>query len=110
MRSSNVSKNASKSRNQNPNARSKEAAAKTNSPYDKSRSINKKELKDYSYFLGTAKQASEYESTTLLIINHIKKEFEYGNDIASALDELKEFEVSEYKPVLQKQRYVIEDS
>jgi hypothetical protein len=58
MRSSNVVKSASKSRTQNPNARSKEASPKTNSSYDKCQFVDKEELKDYSYFLGTAKEAS----------------------------------------------------
>jgi hypothetical protein len=51
--------------------------------------------------LGTAKQASEYEATTLFIINDIKKEFEHGIDTAKALDEIKEFEISHFRPALQ---------
>jgi hypothetical protein len=42
----------------------------------------------------------EYESTTLFIINHIKTEFEFGNDIAGVLDELKENNMSKFKPTL----------
>jgi hypothetical protein len=53
------------------------------------------------YFLGTTKQASEYEAIKLFVINHIKKEFEYGSDTALALDKLREFEINKYKPVLQ---------
>jgi hypothetical protein len=87
-------------RNNQIHARSKNSSyQKTNAP--QARPMVKKELKDYMYFLGTAKQVSEYESTTLFIINHVKKGFEFGNDIASALDKLKEFEVSKPKPDLQ---------
>jgi hypothetical protein len=83
------------------NARSRGSQLKTNGPRMKSRKIVKKELNDYKYFLATAKQSSEYEATMLFIINHIKKEFEYGSDTIKALDELKEFELSHYEPVLQ---------
>jgi hypothetical protein len=38
---------------------------------------------------------------TLFMINHNKKEFEYGSDTAKVLNKLKEFKVSHYKPVLQ---------
>jgi hypothetical protein len=65
------------------------------------RTIVKKELNDYTYFLGIAKQASEYEATTLFVINYIKKEFEYGSDTAMELEELKECEVNKYNPVFQ---------
>ena len=66
----------------------------------RNKSMAKKELNDYTYFMGTAKQVSEYETTTLFIINHIKKDFEFGNDIASALDELKEIDITRFKPRL----------
>jgi hypothetical protein len=87
-------------RNNQIHARSKNSSyQKTHAP--QARPMVKKELKDYMYFLGTAKQVSEYKLKTLFIINHVKKEFEFGNDIASALDELKEFEISKHKPELQ---------
>jgi hypothetical protein len=38
-----------------------------------------------SYYLGSSKQASDYETTTEYLINHIKKVFDYGNDIGTAL-------------------------
>jgi hypothetical protein len=49
--------------------------------------INKKNPQDYQYFLGSTKQASDYESTTSYLINHIKKTYNYGNDIATALEQ-----------------------
>jgi hypothetical protein len=52
------------------------------------------------YFLGTTRQLSEYKSKMSFIINHLKKEFEHGNYIASALNRLKVFEVRELKPEL----------
>ena len=45
----------------------------------------KKSVNDYNYYLGSAKQASGYETTTDYLINHIKKVFDYGNGIGTAL-------------------------
>jgi hypothetical protein len=65
-----------------------------------SRTPNKKNPQDYQYFLGSAKQASDYETTTSYLINHIKKTYNYGNDIATALEQLQEADFSQYKPNL----------
>jgi hypothetical protein len=52
-------------------------------PSAKSSSMPKKEIKksvnDYNYYLGSAKQASDYEMTTEFLINLIVKTFEYRN-------------------------------
>ena len=50
-----------------------------------SKGIIKKNLQDYQYYLGSAKQASDNEATTSHFINQIKKTYAYGNDIATAL-------------------------
>jgi hypothetical protein len=42
----------------------------------------KKDLTDYNYYFGSATQAADYE------INYIKKTFDYGNDIGTALRDL----------------------
>jgi hypothetical protein len=60
----------------------------------------KKNVSDYMYFLGSACQAAEYESTTEFLINHIKQTFEFGNDVGTALDRLEAFNTEEYKPKL----------
>lgn len=57
-------------------------------PSKKIEGTTRKELSDFNYYLGTARQASEYEETTEYLINHIKKTFEYGSDIATALKEM----------------------
>ena len=61
----------------------------------------KKNLSDYNYYVGSAKQASDYESTTEFLINHIKKTFEFGNDIGSALKDLKPVDTDQWKPSMQ---------
>ena len=61
---------------------------------------SKKSLSDYIYYLGSAKQAADYETTTDYIINHIKKTFTFGNDIAVSLKELKIYDTEKHKPTL----------
>jgi hypothetical protein len=70
----------------------------------KSSGMPKKEIKksvnDYYYYLGSAKQASDYEMTTEFLINYIKKTFDYRSDIGRALKELKEVDTDPWKPTL----------
>ena len=60
-----------------------------------------KALQDYQYYLGSIKQASDYEITTSYLINQIKKNYAHGNDIATALDRLENIDLLQYKPTLQ---------
>lgn len=46
----------------------------------------KKGLSDYTYQIGSAKQASDYVVITRYLINHIRKTYTYGDDIGNALD------------------------
>ena len=61
----------------------------------------KKDVTDYVYYLGSSKQASDYEITTEFLINHIKKTYEYGNDIGSALEDIKPIDTTSWKPKMQ---------
>ena len=45
-----------------------------------------------------AKQASDYETTTEYLINLIKKVFDFGNDIGTALELLEPMSTSAWKP------------
>ena len=60
----------------------------------------KKQLADYVYYLGSVRQAADYETTTQYLVNHIKATFDYGIDIATALDDLQPFDASVHKPKL----------
>jgi hypothetical protein len=62
---------------------------------------DKKTLQDYQYYLGSIKQASDYEITTSYLINQIKKNYAHGNNIATALDQLENINLLQYKPTLQ---------
>ena len=55
-----------------------------------SRPRRKKSPSDFTYYLGSAQQASDYEIATEFFINFIKKTYDYGNDIGQALDTLTE--------------------
>ncbi len=54
----------------------------------------KKTIEDYYFYVGSTKQASDYKTTAEFIINHIKKTFDRGNDIAEALRMLTKAEVN----------------
>jgi len=45
----------------------------------------KKSIEDYYYYVGSLKQAADYSLTTEQVINHIKKEYDHGVDVAKAL-------------------------
>ena len=51
-----------------------------------SKTTVRKTLADHVYSIGSAKQASEYSIITQFIINHIRKSFEFGDDIGDALE------------------------
>ena len=42
----------------------------------------KKSVEDYVFYLGSSKQASDYETTAEYLINYIQETFDYGEDIA----------------------------
>jgi predicted house-cleaning noncanonical NTP pyrophosphatase (MazG superfamily) len=62
----------------------------------------KKTINDYNYYLGSLKQASDYQVTTKFIINHILTTYKYGEDIRQALEEESEALTDMWVPDLQK--------
>ena len=61
----------------------------------------KKSLNDYIFIVGSSSQASDYETTSEYLINHIKKNYEYGADIASAIKKEIEYDMKIHKPSIQ---------
>ena len=61
----------------------------------------KKTVEDYFFYVGSSKQASDYEITADFVVNHIKKTFDRGNDIAEALRTLVKANPDVWKPTLQ---------
>ena len=60
----------------------------------------KKTIEDYFFYVGSSKQASDFETTSEFLINHVKKTFDRGNDIAEALRTLLPQDTELWKPVL----------
>ena len=69
---------------------------KSNQKNDKKKQANN----DLKFHLGSANHANEYQSTMEHWINHIRENYEYGDDMATALEEEKEYDVNKDKPVL----------
>jgi hypothetical protein len=61
---------------------------------------SKKTLSDHIYYLGSAKQAADYDTTMDFILNHIVKAFTFGNDIAQALSDKKPYNIDVHRPLL----------
>mgnify|MGYP000243763899 FL=1 len=60
----------------------------------------KKTVEDYFFYVGSSKQASDYEVTNEFVVNHIKKTFDRGNDVAEALRRLVKADTDTWKPTL----------
>jgi secreted Zn-dependent insulinase-like peptidase len=60
----------------------------------------KKTFPENIYYLGSAKPAADYETTTDYLINHIKKTLNFGNDIGIALEELEDYDMHQHRPSL----------
>jgi hypothetical protein len=86
-------------RNRNTSGRGRDANTSNNQV--KNHKPSKRTLAENIYYLGSARQAADYETTTEFLINHIKKNFNFGNDVGTALEDLKEFPIEDYKPSMQ---------
>jgi hypothetical protein len=67
----------------------------------KKKIIKKKSISNWSYYLGSAKQALEFKATTKFLINCIKQNFEFGNDAAMAIINQKPISTKIWKPTMQ---------
>jgi hypothetical protein len=57
----------------------------------------KKTVEDYLFYVGSSKQASDYEITAEFVVNHVKKTFDRGNDIVEAIRTLTKIDTFEYR-------------
>ena len=60
----------------------------------------KKAIEDYYFYVGSSKQASDFETTYEFLLNHIKKTYTRGNDISEALRTLEDPDSDKWKPTL----------
>ena len=70
------------------------------SPTTTKKIYKKKTIEDYYFYVGSNKQASDFEITSEFVINHIKKTFERGNDVSESLRLLQKMDTETWKPVL----------
>jgi hypothetical protein len=61
----------------------------------------KKTIEDYFFYVGSSKQASDFETTSKFLINYVKKTFDRGNDVVEALRRLTPEDTELWKPTLQ---------
>jgi hypothetical protein len=61
----------------------------------------KKSIEDYFFYVGSSKQASDFETTSEFLVNYVKKTFNRGNDVAEALRTLTLENTELWKPTLQ---------
>ena len=59
----------------------------------------KKTLRDYIFYIGSAKQASDYVSVHNYLLNHIQRTYEYGDLIGNALEQGTELDLQAIKPI-----------
>ena len=73
------------------------SSSKKTSTSDKTK---RKSLSDHVYYVGSAKQASDFVTVTNYLINYIRKNFKKGNDIALALETYTETDFTARQPQL----------
>jgi hypothetical protein len=62
---------------------------------------SKKCLSDYIFYRRSSKQAADFKTTNAYIINHIKKMFNFGNNIGTSLETtLEDYNIKQHKPKL----------
>eukprot|EP00978_Attheya_sp_CCMP212_P021527 scaffold62955_cov70-Attheya_sp.AAC.1 len=72
-----------------------------NKPAASKTAVKKKTtITDYVFHIGSAKQASEFETMSEFVINYIRKMYEYSSDIGNALDSLEPMNKNKEKPKL----------
>ena len=63
---------------------------------------SEKSITVWNYYIGSAKQASEFEAITAFLLNYIREQFEYGNDIAKDINDQELVDTKIWRPSLQK--------
>ena len=62
--------------------------------------VTKKKIEDCYLYVGSSWQASNYNITAEFVINHIKKTFDWVNNVTEALRKLKTTNTTDWKPTL----------
>ena len=75
-------------------------AGRFNRTRSQQKTESRKTLQDYTYYIGSAKQASDYNTVTKYLINYVRKTYTNGDDIANALDDGTPVDINDWKPTL----------
>ena len=78
----------------------KSSNKKLNNNNNKKSSFEKKTIEYYIFYIGSNKQASDYEVTVEFILNHIKMTYQDGNDIAESLKKETKTNADAWSPTL----------
>ena len=62
--------------------------------------LKKRTIEEYQFYVGTSRQAADYESTAEFLINYIKMSFNQGNDIAETLTTMIKINTDDWMPTL----------
>ena len=57
-------------------------------------------IEHYQFYVGTSRQAADYKATAEFLINHIKMNFDQGNDIAETLTNMVKIKTDDWMPTL----------
>jgi hypothetical protein len=72
--------------------------ARTKGSNSGNKNPGRKSIQDYVYYIGSAKQASDFVVITKYLINHIRKTYRCGDDIGTALEEREPINFSTMMP------------
>ena len=78
----------------------KKSNNKNNNNNNNSSSFKKKTIEDYVFYIGSNRQASDYEITVEFILNYIKMTYQDGNDIAESLKKETKANADAWSPTL----------
>ena len=86
---------------QNTNKANRHANKHGNKNFYIGQNHRKRIIEDYIFYLGTSKQASDYEVSSEFILNYIKCTFKRGNDVAESVRMLTKLDTKSWRPKLQ---------
>ena len=77
------------------------SGSSSNTSTKKKSSTERKTLEDHVYYIGSAKQASDYVTITNFLVLYIRKSYPDGHYVAEALENRQEFDINSIMPQMQ---------
>ena len=85
-----------------PNRGNKAKTSAGSNAQQKAVAKKKKSIDDYFFYVGSSKQASDYEVTVEYIINYIKLTFPRGTDISESLRNMEPADTDQWMPKMKR--------